>query len=97
MAHPGRPRLPDDQRPVCQNVRLTPATADAVCRYALHHNISVYALLGQVIELVFAKWIIPSSTVLAYRQHVTVQIVRTVNGSLPSSCASTLVGPLVSR
>ena len=93
----GRPRLSEEQRPVCQTIRLKPATADAVSRYALKHHISVYRLLGNVIDQVFAKWIIPSSTVLAYRQHVTVQIVRTVNGSLPSSCASTLVGPLVSR
>ena len=88
----GRPRLSEEQRPVCQTIRLKPATADAVSRYALKHHISVYRLLGNVIDRVFAKWIIQPSTVLVYSQthHVTVQVFRRAVGSSVSSSQSDL-------
>ena len=51
----GRPRVPIEQRPVNQSVRLSPETADIVCRIALRRGVSVYSLLGGIIERVFAK------------------------------------------
>ena len=51
----GRPRLPPDQRPVTQSVRLSAATADIVCRLALRRRVSVYALLGGIIERVMTQ------------------------------------------
>ncbi len=50
-----RPKSPPELKPVAQNVRLTPDTADRVCRLALKRGISVYALLGGIIERVFEK------------------------------------------
>lgn len=50
-----RPKLPPEQRPVSQTVRLPPDVADAVCRMALRRGVSVYSLLGGIIERVFEK------------------------------------------
>ena len=73
----GRPKLPEDQKPVCQTVRLRPQTADYVCQYAIRHHISVYALLGKIIDgWVYANQITHSSTSVLYSQTVTVRAMR---------------------
>ena len=51
----GRPRLAPEHKPVIQSVRLSPHTADIVCRMALRRGVSVYAFLGGIIERVIEK------------------------------------------
>ena len=62
----GRPPTPVDQRYTPHNVRLSPQVADAVTRYALQHRISVYALLGRIIDRVFARQIARDARSSAY-------------------------------
>lgn len=50
-----RPKTPPELKPVPVSVRLTPETADLVCRMALRRDTSVYAFLGGIIERVFEK------------------------------------------
>jgi hypothetical protein len=50
-----RPKLPPELRPVSQTVRLSPQTADVVCRMAIRRGVSVYSFLGGIIERVIEK------------------------------------------
>lgn len=60
----GRPKTPIERKVVTFNIRLDPPVADAVCKFALEHEISVYRLLGNIITKSFAKRI-NSTVVLA--------------------------------
>lgn len=64
----GRPKVPLDQKIVTRSVRLPPEVDDAVCRYALRHEISVYALLGRVVTRVFAKQVYSTHAAIVYRE-----------------------------
>lgn len=62
----GRPKVPIEHKIVVQTIRLKPEVADAVCRYALRRNVSVYRLLGDIVEKVFAKQVYSTTTVIVY-------------------------------
>jgi hypothetical protein len=66
----GRRKVPEERKVVVQTIRLEPEIADAVCRYALKHDISVYKLLGNVVTKVFAKQVYRSSGGMVYREVV---------------------------
>lgn len=68
MAKPGRPPVPAAEKIVTRSLGLSAAVDDAVCRYALRHNISVYRLLGQIVSRVFRKQINSASVLVVYRE-----------------------------
>ena len=59
--------LPEDQRPMKGCVRVSPATGDALSRYALRQGVSTYALAGRILERVFAI----ERNVLAIKPYLT--------------------------
>ena len=79
-----RHKLPPELKPVPQSVRLTPETADRVCRLALRRGISVYSLLGGIIERVFAKHKTPTVGSPGYSEDQPSSTLRTVLGSPPA-------------
>lgn len=62
----GRHKVPLDRKIVNFTIRLEPAVADRVCRYALRHKVSVYKLLGTVVTKVFAQRINSTAVDLTY-------------------------------
>ena len=89
----GRPPVPIEQRPVSQSVRLSPATADRVCRLALRRGVSVYSLLGAIVERVFAQQRIPPAQPACYGVAEPPSTLGSVLGESPSKRAHRDVDP----
>ena len=90
-----RPKLPPEQRSVVQSFRLTPDTADYVCRYALRRQIPVSTLVGQIIERVFVKQKTHAQASPCYGQ--TSSTLGSVLSESPSSRAERDAAPRVLR
>ena len=90
-----RPKIPDDERPVPMTVRLSPIAADVVCRMALKRGISVYALLGGIIERVFEKQTTRARQEAWYGQQSST--LSAVLSESPSSRASRVAEPASPR
>lgn len=92
-----RPRVPVECRPVTQSVRLSPATADQVCRMALKRGVSVYAFLGGIIERVMAKQRIAHPELGQHNVPSHGSTVNQVLSASPATRADRIVDPLAPR